>query len=68
MKKIVVKELEIPLEAMGDVASILSENEITNSITGTDEDHEIVFVEVEYEKDERDAIREIEDVIRDHED
>jgi len=68
MKTIKVKELEVPLEAMGDVASILTENEITNSITGTDDDHEIVFIEVQFDKDEKDVIREIEEAISDYAD
>lgn len=66
MKTIKVKELEVPLEAMGDVASILSENEITNTITGTDDDHEIVFIEAQFDKDEKEVIREIEEAISDY--
>jgi hypothetical protein len=66
MRSIKVKELEVPLEAMGDVAAILSENEITNTITGADDDHEIVLVEVQYEKDEKEVISEIEEIISDY--
>ena len=68
MKTIKVKELEVLLEAMGDVASILSENEITNTITGTDDDHEIVFIEVQFDKDEKEIIQEIEEAISDYAD
>ena len=68
MKTIKVKELEVLLEAMGDVASILSEIEITNTITGTDDDHEIVFIEVQFDKDEKEIIQEIEEAISDYAD
>jgi hypothetical protein len=71
MKTIKVREFEIPVNAMPEVANILSESELDNNITGTDEDHEIIFVNVSYDKDdedERSAIHAIDDVIADHED
>ena len=34
MKTIKVKELEVPVDAMAEVAEIITENEITNTITG----------------------------------
>lgn len=68
MKTIKVKELEVSLEAMGDVAAIISENGITHTITGTDDDHEVVFIEVQFDKDEKEVIRELEEAISDHSD
>lgn len=68
MKPIKVKDLEVPLEAMGDVALIISENGITHTITGTDDDHEVVFIEVQFDKDEKEVIREIEEAISDYAD
>lgn len=71
MKTIKVKELEVPVGAMPEVVDILMEKDLENSLTGTDEDHEVIFLEVSYDKDDedqRDAVHEIEDIIADHED
>lgn len=71
MKTIRVKEFEVPVGAMGDVAGIISDNELENTITGVDEDGEIVFVEVRYEKgieEEQAAIHEIQDAIDNYDD
>ena len=68
MKTIKVKELEVPVDAMAEVAEILAENEITNTITGVDDDHEVIFIEVEFGKEEKEFIHVIERVIEDHRD
>ena len=68
MKTIKVKELEVPVDAMAEVTEILTENEITNTITGVDDDHEVIFIEVEFGKEEKEFIHEIERVIEDHRD
>ena len=68
MKTIKVKELEVPVDAMAEVAEILTENEITNTITGVDDDHEFIIIEVEFGKEEKEFIHEIEVVIEDHRD
>lgn len=71
MKTIKVKEFEVPVGVMGDVAGIITDNELENTITGVDEDGEIVFVEVRYEKgveEEQAAIHEIQDAIDNYDD
>lgn len=71
MKTIKVKELEVPVGAMPEVVDLLMENELDNSLTGTDEDHDFIYLEVSYDKDDDDqkaAIHEIEDIIDDYED
>ena len=71
MKTIKIKEFEVPVDIVAEVADIIASNDLKNSITGTDEDQEIVFIEVSYDKDEEDqrsAIHEIEDAISDYED
>jgi hypothetical protein len=71
MKTIKVKELEVPVGAMPEVVDLLMENELDNSLTGTDEDHDFIYLEVSYNKDDDDqkaAIHEIEDIIADYED
>jgi hypothetical protein len=71
MKTIRVKEFEVPIGAMGDVAGIITDNELENTITGVDENGDFVYVEVRYEKgaeEEQEAIHEIQDVIDNYED
>ncbi len=71
MKTLRVKELEIPVGAMPKVVNVLIENDLDNSLTGTDEDHELIYLEVSYDKDDEDqkaAVHEIEDIIDDHAD
>jgi hypothetical protein len=71
MKTIKVKEFEVPVGAMGDVAGIITDNELENTITGVDEHGDFVYVEVRYEKgeeEEQTAIHEIQDVIDNYED
>ena len=71
MKTIKIKELEVPVGIIAEVADIMVSNDLENRITGTDEDQEVIFVEVRYDKDEeeqRDAIHEIDDAISDYDD
>ncbi|SEW46028.1 hypothetical protein SAMN05428988_6219 [Chitinophaga sp. YR573] len=60
------KELHVPVDVLIRVADVLLENDITNTIIGTEEeDHELV-IEVEYEKEQREVIHEVEDIISDY--
>ena len=71
MKTIKVKELEVPVGAMPEVVDILMENDLYNSLTGTDEDHDFIYLEVSYDKDDDDqkaGIHEIDDIIANYED
>ena len=71
MKTIKVKELEVHVGAMPEVVDLLMENELDNNLSGTDENHDFIYLEVSYDKDEEDqkaAIHEIEDIIADYED
>jgi len=62
------KVLDIPSDAMFSIAEIIADNEITHTITGVDEkDGDTIHLEVEYSRDERDAIRDIENIIEDYE-
>ena len=64
MRTIKVKELKVPVDAMAEVAQIIAKNDITNSITGVDDDLTTVFVEVNYENEEKEFIKDIVDVIK----
>ena len=68
MRTIKVKELKVPVDAMAEVAQIIAKNDITNSITGVDDDLTTVFVEVNYENEEKEFIQDIVDVIKEYRD
>lgn len=57
MRKIYVRELQLPEDAFLEVASLLSENDIENQIIGADEKAETITLEIRYEKDEKDCLR-----------
>jgi trehalose-6-phosphatase len=66
MKTIVVDEIEVPVDVMVEVATILSENNLTNEIKGSNDDENTIMVEIHYDrkdKEEREALSEIQDVI-----
>ena len=61
------KELNVPSAVIVEVADLLLDNEITNDIVGTDPDNDELIIEVEYEKEQREIIHQVEDVIADFE-
>ena len=68
MKTIKVKEFEVPVRNIADVADILNSNNLTNKIKGTDEEHGFVFLEVNFDNDDEDhtSACEIESAIKDY--
>ena len=62
-RTITTKEFEMPVSALIEVADILIENELHHNIIATDEENESVTIEIEYEKEDRDAIHQIQDII-----
>jgi predicted HAD superfamily phosphohydrolase YqeG len=71
MKTIKVKELEVPVGVIAEVAEILGDNGIKNRILGVDEDLDNILIEIEYDKDdedERQTVHDIDDMINDDED
>ncbi|HEX7906331.1 MAG TPA: hypothetical protein VF487_20795 [Chitinophagaceae bacterium] len=59
------KELHVPTGAIIDVADVLIENEIINEIIGTDTDEDTIIFEIQYGKEQREVIHEVEDMISD---
>ena len=51
MKTIKVKEFEVPIGIIADVADILNPNNLTNKIKGTNVEHGFVFLEVNFDRD-----------------
>lgn len=64
------EELTVPQGVFAAVASILISNEMEYAITEADdtEDEETITLTVTYEKSERSAFRDIQDLISDYED
>ena len=68
MKTVIVKkEIEVPVGILMEVADLLIENELSHEIIGTDAENNCLTLEIAYEKDERDTIHEIENLIDDYE-
>ena len=68
MKTIKVNDFEVPVGIIADVADILNSNDLINKITGTDEEHDFIFLEVSFDRDDVDhtaACLEIENAFKD---
>jgi hypothetical protein len=61
------KELTIPAGVIAQVSDVIIENEITHQIIGADTDEDTITLEVQFSKDEREIIHEIEDIVSDYE-
>ncbi|HMT75470.1 MAG TPA: hypothetical protein PKA77_15465 [Chitinophagaceae bacterium] len=61
------EELEVPAGVLAEVAGALIEAEIPVEITGADVDEDVLTLSVEYEKEQRDTIHEVRDMISDYE-
>lgn len=69
MSKTVItkKELNVPVAAIIEVANVLLENEIINDIVGTEPYKDELIIEVQYDKEQREIIHQVEDIIADYE-
>jgi hypothetical protein len=65
-KLITKKELSIPAAIITEVAEVLLENEIINDIIGADTETDEVLIEIQFEREQRDVIHQIEDMISDY--
>lgn len=61
------KELTVPAGVIAQVADVIIENGITHTIIGADIDEDTITLEVQFTKDEREIIHEIEDIASDYE-
>lgn len=61
------KVLHIPVPAILQAVDLLLKKEIIHEIVATDVEEEQLIIQVEYEKQERDTIHEIEDLIANYE-
>lgn len=61
-----VKELEVPIHVMAVVSEIIAENQLVHRLAGGDDEEELVFVDVEYDRTNekhQEAMKEIEGYI-----
>ena len=63
-----IENFDVPASVMLQVAGLICENQLAHVILETDEDEEIITMEVEYKKEERAIIHQIEDLIADNSD
>ncbi len=68
LTKIYVKEIEVPAQAIQEVAIILASHDLQNRITDSDVKNETITLTIQYEKEERDIIQEILDLLESYED
>jgi hypothetical protein len=61
------KEFEIPTDLIAEFAEVLSNNELNNSITGVNEQGEILIT-VEYDKEDRATVFELSELVDDYKD
>lgn len=61
------KEIRVPVGALLEVADLLLENNLSNTIVGADSDADEITLEVEYTKDDKDTINRIKYMIEDFE-
>lgn len=67
MSKMIItrREMRIPAGALLEVACLLQENELHNSIVGANRATDEIVLEIDYTKDYKDAIDQIKFVIND---
>ncbi len=63
------EEIVVPQGVFAAVASVIAEHSLDHTITDADadEDEESITLSITYTKEERDAFRQIQDLIEDHE-
>lgn len=68
MRDILVKRhLDVPAAMVLDALELLMENEVSYAISAIDKEEETLTIEVQYLKEERAVIHELEDLIADYE-
>ncbi|WP_127125058.1 hypothetical protein [Pseudoflavitalea rhizosphaerae] len=61
------KEINVPLGALLDVAELLLDNDLNSTIIGIDSPADEITLEVEYAKNEKPVIRQIQQLIEEYE-
>ena len=64
-RKMRTKEFEVPTEIIAEFSDALAENNLDNEIQGTNEEGEVI-VQVSYEKDEREGVFALTEIIDDY--
>jgi hypothetical protein len=67
-QKFTRREIEVPAGLIAEVSVILLGADIAPHITGADEDEGTVTLEVEYDREQREAINDVDEAIEDYND
>jgi hypothetical protein len=68
MVKVTKEQFDVPASIMLKVSDLICGNQLTHEIIEVDEDADTITLELEYTKQERDVIHQIEDLIADNSD
>jgi hypothetical protein len=68
MIKLTKEQFDVPSSIMVEVCGLICEHELHHTITEVDEDADTISLEIEYSKQDRDVIHQIEDLIADNSD
>lgn len=68
MIKLTSQQFDVPSAAMLEVCALICEHDLHHTIMEVDEDADTITLELQYTKQDRDAIHQIEDLIADNTD
>lgn len=68
MIKLTKEQFDVPSSIMVEVCGLICEHELYHTITEVDEDTDTISLEIEYSKQDREVIHQIEDLIADNSD
>ena len=66
MIKLTKEQFDVPSNIMVEVCGLICEHELHHTIMEVDEDADTISLEIEYSKQDRDVIHQIEDLIADN--
>lgn len=68
MIKLTSEQFDVPSAAMLEVCALICENDLHHTIMEVDEDADTITLELQYTKQDREVIHQIEDLIADNTD
>lgn len=68
MIKLTKEQFDVPSSIMVEVCGLICEHELYHTIREVNEDADTISLEIEYSKQDRDVIHQIEDLIADNSD
>jgi hypothetical protein len=68
MTKLISEQFDVPSAVMLEVCGLICEHDLHHAIMEVDEDADTITLELQYSKQDREAIHQIEDLIADNTD